>query len=396
MEINIFSLFKRIVHSIAFRPALIVVGFAFVPFLLVLLPNPELKGSFLGVLSITDPDSINVILAFIIGGVFTLTVFSYTMVMNVLNRSINNYSPRLVPLLLAEPHHQIILGVTSGTIIYSLILSIFIATDAPVKFPNLATALGIVFTICCIFLFIYFIHSVSQSIHINYILRKSYLNTKKNIKRWLDLQSHLVFAERKEMSGAYKITSRGCGYYNGLRIERLAKIAKDHDLTFKILVLRGDFVYEEQAFLEVSHRIDEKLETKVKNCFEINLSEPMDVAEVGFKHITEVAIKASSPAINDPGTSISSIDYLTQLFIHYLQLQPFNAYEEDKTVRIFFKTADLADLFFYLYREMIRYMKDDPVLKLRLKKSMQTLIETDTKNRLTKKIEQLMGVSYWE
>ncbi len=72
--------------------------------------------------NISDLDTIRALLAAIIGGVFTLTIFAYTMVMNVIDRSIGSYSPRLLPLILAERYHQLILGVGAGTIAHSIIL----------------------------------------------------------------------------------------------------------------------------------------------------------------------------------------------------------------------------------------------------------------------------------
>ncbi len=85
--------------------------------------------------------------------------------MNVLNRNINNYSPRLIPMLLNQKHHQIILGFTSGTIIYAMTLAVAINSPNVKYFPGIAASIGVLFGILSVLLFIYFIHSVSQSIH---------------------------------------------------------------------------------------------------------------------------------------------------------------------------------------------------------------------------------------
>ena len=62
-------------------------------------------------------------LAAVIGGVFTLTIFSYTMVMDVMNRSIVSYSPRLLPLILSRRYHQVMLGFSVAlTIAHALIM----------------------------------------------------------------------------------------------------------------------------------------------------------------------------------------------------------------------------------------------------------------------------------
>lgn len=40
----------------------------------------------------------------------------------------------------------------------------------------------------------------------------------------------------------------------------------------------------------------------------------------GFKQLSEVAVKALSPGINDPGTAVTVIDQLTVLFAERLNL----------------------------------------------------------------------------
>ncbi|KKK68921.1 hypothetical protein LCGC14_2939210, partial [marine sediment metagenome] len=363
--------------------------FGLIPFLLIAFPLPDLGGTAFSVLSITDTESIRVILSFVIGGIFTLTIFSYTMVMSVLNRSINNYSPRLIPLLLSERHHQIILGVTSGTIIYVLILAVISASDANFNFPKMGATLAIFFTMVCVLLFIYFVHSVSQTIHINYILKRSYLNTKKNINKLVEREQNLFQAEGEKPHFQQTLKNFGCGYLNGFRMKRLACLAEKYDLTIQILASRGDFVYDDESYLALSRKVDESLKKKIEGCFNIDHDEPLEVTEIGFKHLVEVAIKGSSPSINDPGTSVSCIDYLTQLFGHYLLVEKFNAYQLNGTLRIYIKHTDIDVLFKYCFAEMYRYMKDDPVLIVRLKRSIEKIEGFDTKNRLKKEIINL-------
>ncbi|MEZ5022020.1 MAG: DUF2254 family protein [Chitinophagales bacterium] len=47
---------------------------------------------------------------------------------------------------------------------------------------------------------------------------------------------------------------------------------------------------------------------------------------LGIRQITEVGIKAMSPAINDPGTANMSIDYLTELFALRMEISDREIY----------------------------------------------------------------------
>tara|TARA_B100001146_G_C16199305_1_gene443401 strand:- start:1140 stop:2207 length:1068 start_codon:yes stop_codon:yes gene_type:complete len=345
----------------------IALGFGILAIVLVI-TSPSLLNDY-PQLAISDKDSVKFILTFTIGGIFTLTIFSYTMVMDVLNRSISNYSPRLIPLILKEKHHQIILGVTSGTIIYCMIMAAFVSGKSSDQFPSVAAPLAILMGIFNILLFIYFIHSVSQSIHVNYVLRKSFSNTKNAIYHIKNLPFEKTCEEKSEDFWEQYVSMTQCGYLNKIRIEKLIGISEEHNIQIKLLKKMGSFILENQPVIAVSRQINDSIEQKIKRCISIDRGEPIDVIEVGFKHMVEVGVKASSPAINDPGTSLMSIDYLTQLFLLRKELPEFNTLKSDKGGVLKMDMVSYQKLAETCFLEMETYMKDDPVLKMKISES---------------------------
>ncbi|NIU61616.1 MAG: DUF2254 domain-containing protein, partial [Pseudomonas stutzeri] len=57
------------------------------------------------------------ILGTLVGGIISLMVFSFSMVMVVLNSAASSLSPRVIPALISSRSHQVVLGVYLGTII---------------------------------------------------------------------------------------------------------------------------------------------------------------------------------------------------------------------------------------------------------------------------------------
>ena len=55
-------------------------------------------------------DVAQAILTTLIGALISLMVFSFSMVMVLLNNAASNYSPRILPSLIANKFHQIVLG----------------------------------------------------------------------------------------------------------------------------------------------------------------------------------------------------------------------------------------------------------------------------------------------
>ncbi|MBT0607362.1 DUF2254 domain-containing protein [Aequorivita echinoideorum] len=350
---------KKISNSIALLPSGLALCFCLFAILLNVIDLGIENDGILKYFLITAKEDNQTIYSFIIGGIFTLTIFSYTMVMNVLNRNINNYSPRLIPLLLSEKHHQLILGVTSGTIIYAMIMAAAVSLDTNDSHPAIGACIGILFAIISVFLFIYFIHSISQSIHINKIFKDMYNRTLKN-QKWVDkLNQKKGNEEEISTNETIEIFSQHCGYIQKPDFESLAKISKEHNLPIKLEIHLGEFVYRDQKLLSLGKKVSDKTLRRILKALPISNEVPMDLVETGIKHFVEVAVKASSPAINDPGTSRTAIEYLSQILIDY---QPIPETIHINGGIVVTKPLQFETLQNWCFVEMDRYMHDDPLL----------------------------------
>ena len=359
------TIIRRVLQSVSFLPSFLAGMFGLLAVLSLLLPTAEVDNPIERVFAITDEESIENIFGFIIGGIFTLTVFSYTMVMNVLNRSISNYSPRLLPLILVQKYHQSVLGFTSGTIMYSLIMLLFLNNEDSRQFPVYATSIGIFFSIVCVILFIYFIHSVSQGIHVNHLLRKSYEQTR---KAQVEFYNRKNFEETSSKTLLpFEIRSKECGYLDEPPWDKLLAKCEELKITVGLKPLLGSFVYENDVLFETDKELSDRQKSQLINLISVDQGEPLKVHETGYKHLSEVAVKACSPAINDPGTSLTAIDYLIQLFMLRLQQPHYQALATDQGQAFYFCRPPNDDLLQVCVQEMWVYMKDDPVLVAKLR-----------------------------
>ena len=366
---------KRLYKSIALLPSIIGLCFVVLALLMNLIEIDYSEYSLTDALSVSDKKDSQYIFSFIIGGIFTLTIFSYTMVMNVLNRNINNYSPRLIPLILSERHHQLILGFTSGTIMYSMVMSLSLTNDDGTYFPSLAPGLGILFAMACVLLFIYFIHSVSQSIHVNYIIDEVYKKAQRDLKKFKSNEENYVLYEEGNL--AFEIENPGiCGYLHDYNISKLLNDANELDVSIQVVKFRGSFVLENEVYLRSSRKLDKKETRKITNHFVIDHTVCSDVFETNVKHLVEVGVKACSTAINDPGTSLNTLDFLQQLMINRFRFKDYNSFTKKKQDHIIiFNSITRKDLFQTVYQELYFYMKEDPILSRVLNAQVQRLKE---------------------
>ncbi|MDY7394972.1 DUF2254 family protein [Aureibaculum sp. 2210JD6-5] len=112
---TILKFFKKqsqdVVHSIAFYPVLISLTYLLLAIGGLQVENLELISSLkkkIPYIFIEDYETARSILSTIIGGILSLTVFSFTMVMVVLNQASSNFSPRLLPNLISNKKHHYI------------------------------------------------------------------------------------------------------------------------------------------------------------------------------------------------------------------------------------------------------------------------------------------------
>ena len=104
---------------------------------------------------ISDPDTARTILSTVIGGVISLTVFSFSMVMVVLGQATNSLSPRLLPQLIRDKSHQTVLGIYLGVIVFSCLALMADNPGDEYTSNSFTIFCCVVLVIVCLGLFVY-------------------------------------------------------------------------------------------------------------------------------------------------------------------------------------------------------------------------------------------------
>ncbi len=375
-----YKVYLEIINSIAFYPTLISVGFLLFSFLVMGIEYTpfliDFKSS-IKILLVQGKDNARLILGTLVGGTISLMVFSFSMVMVVLNQASSSLSPRVIPGLITDKANQIVLGAYLGTIIYCLILIINIqSSNAEYQIPTLGIFFAMIFGIACLGLFVYFIHSISRSIQVDNIMDTIFRRTDRQMDS-LDVKDDLL--SLPDTSDWHTIYTNRTGYFKQVQTKTLIKLCETHDITVSVLEHLGFFLVKGYPFLKVSKKIDKELEEDLRNCFIFYIEERVaDHYSFGLKQISEIAVKALSPGINDPGTAIKAIDLLSILFIkkmtinerHYLS----NA---DNQLMVILQKPSLEKLLYLNLTPIREYGKGDATVLLQLLESLKNLAYAD-------------------
>lgn len=373
--------YKNLTSSIAFYPTLI--GVLFFAFAFIMVGVEELgASSFISekvkYIIINNDDTARTILSTIIGGIISLTVFTFSMVMLLLSQAAANYSPRVLPNLISRKNHQIVLGVFLGTIIYCLIIVINILPDSrEYKVPGLAIFLGMVFAVVCLILFVYFLHTISKSIQIGYILSELHQRTKTQLETEIEENKEHWVDKTPDTANWTIINSNQTGYLQDFSKGSLLEISEQSEVNIHVLFPKGAFILKGTPLLKIEEKVEEEEEQQLLSCFHFSTEEVISRDfTVGIKHITEIIVKSMSPGINDPGTAVNGIDYLTDLFALRMQL-PDNL-QLDKDVnegKVYLDSLSFKKIIYLSLAVIRQYSKHDTIVVLALLRMFESLLQ---------------------
>lgn len=364
--IRIFDFFNTLESKIAFYPSLMAISGFLLALLMMYLEEKGISRSVMDIfprLMVEDGDTALTVLSACVGGMISLMVFSFSMVMLLLSQASNNYSPRLLPGLISDKRHQVILGLYLATILYMIFIIFSIEpSDKRYALPGVSILLGILFTIMSLVAFIYFIHNISQSIQINNILDNIFVDAKKRLSILIASEANTLksFPDTSEW---YEYRIGKSGYIQNIAIGNLLDICKQENTRIYFTIPKGIFALSNQVFLKSEKALEPQIVKAVQS--NINFSRGELVADnyvLAFKQITEIAVKAMSPGINDPGTAINAIDYITELFAIRMLKRDDGIIMKDNEVKFRLAIISFRELMYNVMASLRTYCKHDPII----------------------------------
>lgn len=373
----------KVINSIAFYPSLI--GSFFLAFAAIMMwaeytePLMAFKED-ISYLLVADKDTAKAVLTTLVASLISLTVFSFSMVMVVLNTASANLSPRVLPGLVSKKAHQVVLGFYLGSISYCLLLIINVQKQADnYRTPTLGVLMAMLFGIVCLALFVYFIESISRTIQTDNVLNQIYKQTRKDLETFKNKDFDQSLPDMSDWTYVYSDQN---GYYKSVAKKRLDRLLRKHNLKAYIRISKGFFTVKGFPLLSISRDIsnDKELINEILSHFTFFVEEyTTDHYSYGFRQISQIAIKALSPGINDPGTAIRAIDMLSILFISKTVIPDFGYYqnEENKQVNLYYREHSFKELFFEMLTPIRHYGHSDILVMINLVEACKNILYAD-------------------
>jgi len=331
-----------------------------------------------------DPQSAQLILSAIATSIMTVVSIVFAMLLMTLTLASTQFSPRILVSFVRDRATQWTLGVLLGVFTYCVAVLPAVRSAPHVFVPVVSVSLAMVLALVAVAWLIFFIHHISQAISVNHIVDRIARDTEQVID---GLMPHpytdydgAVLPTTDEAGGAV-IASRRSGYIRFIDVAGLQELAKRWRIRIRIERGVGQFVPAGVPLVRVSreNRVSPLQVPELLGAFDIGPTRTLQQdVEFGVIQIVDIALRAISPAVNDPSTAISCIDQLSSLLIVWCGRKPPPAvlFDPPHVPRVEIPWIDLDGLFNTAFEQIRHYAAGDLAVNLRLLRAMGDIAAT--------------------
>lgn len=259
----------------------------------------------------------------VLGLVFSITIVTLQLVTS-------QFTPRALRGFLADRMTQSVAGSFLGLFAYALFVLTAVhdpAQAGPGFIPVISISVAIGFSLLGLVLLLLFFHHTAESIQVFNITAKVAKETISAIDHLYpalgngsQMEDGRALVEQWEASGSPRhLRAPRSGYVQSIAFHHLRHAVESigPDLRVYLVVCPGDFVTKDSILMSVwiSREIEEKEVTALlRSVILSNQRDMLQDAGFGMRQLTDIALRAMSPAVNDPTTAVNCIQYLQAIF----------------------------------------------------------------------------------
>jgi uncharacterized membrane protein len=182
----------------------------------------------------------------------------------------------------------------------------------------------------------------------------------------------------------YPIHVRKSGYIQYIDPETMLTLARERNLIIRLLHKPGHYVWPGAvvALAWPAERVDERLGKQIGRAFQIgNGRTPTQDVEYAVKQLTEMSVRAMSPAINDPFTAMTCLDHIGDGLLKFVQqgAKGSRYYDRDGQLRLILEPVTFTELLGAAF-DMLRHASCDNASVLLHMLEVIELIGQETKS----------------
>ena len=271
----------------------------------------------------------SIILSTIAGSLITVAGLAFSITIVVLQLVSSQYTPRALRGFLQDRVIQVIAGGFFAIFAYSMIVLAAMREPSPTDhgfLPALSVTVAISLGFLGLALLLIFVHHTGRVIQVSDIAARLAAQTLQAIDhpypQWdgeelaEETTSRLIQTTYTEEEPA-RIRATRPGYVQRIELAYLIRYLLCPGFRLRLLVCPGDFVTEETVIAEIWPASTADADCMRAIHKHIAIERERDItqdARFGVRQLADIALRALSPAVNDPTTGVLCIKYLQAVF----------------------------------------------------------------------------------
>lgn len=307
-----------------------------------------------------------------ISGVFlTISIFSFTTIVTVLNKYSSSVSPRMLQTFIDRTDVLGLFGIFISGFFYSVI-SILLLQNVRADDHVMAGSFAIAYAIVAMIGFVVFAKQVLENIKISNIIEGVYTDCEALIDEEVGLREKAKRYEDDKDAKEFPVLATTTGYLFEIQADAILKALDGIKAEFTIKKRIGEYTTEGESLgvlklfggKNLSKEEIEELIDALGGAMVINVFKNIqDDYHHGLVNLTEIAAMALSPGINDPNTAVMCVNKISSLLGKLLSTaNQFIVLKEDGDTKVLYQSYSVEDELYLAFSQIITYSGGDPLV----------------------------------
>lgn len=305
-------------------------------------------------------------------GVFlTISIFSFTTIVTVLNKYSSSVSPRMLQTFIDRTDVLGLFGIFISGFFYSVI-SILMLQNVGADDDVMAGSFAIAYAIVAMIGFVIFAKQVLENIKISNIIEGVYIDCDALIDGEVARREKAKRYEDDKDAKEFPVLATTTGYFFEVQSETILKALEGIKAEFTIKKRIGEYTTEGESLgvlklfsgKNLSGEEIEELTDTIARALVINMFKNIqDDYHHGLVILTEISVLALSPGTKDPNTAVMCVNKISSLLGKLLSTaNQFIVLEEDGDTKIIYQSYSVEDELYLVFSQIITYSGGDPLV----------------------------------
>lgn len=325
-----------------------------------------------------DKESIGGLLDTISATMLVISIFAVTSMLSAFSLASSTATPRSFKIIVTDDVSQNALSIFIGAFIFSIVATIALDNGYYGKTGRfILFLLTLLFFVVVILTFLWWVDRISRLGRMEQTIKQMEEVAGDSLSTYIKNPYLKALPSSGENHNGKAVYADTTGYVQHINLEVLQDFAEEQELQIQLNCLPGNFVHNNfiVAYVDTDTGLeDDQIRDSINSAILIGQSRLFDEdPRFGLISLSEIASRALSPGINDPGTAIQIIGSHERLFFLWHEAHEDSAENTVTYNRVAVPRIEMEDFFDDAFRPIARDGAANIEVMLRLQKAFRAI-----------------------